>query len=193
MITGCLEKLETQVKFFRNNPEAVACQTEEIWMRNGVRVNPMKKHKKPSGDIFKPSLKLCLVSPSAVMLKRSILDEAGLFDADLPVCEDYDLWLRIGSKYPIHLIKRPLVIKEGGASDQLSSKYKGMDRFRIKAMLKLLENGALNENQKKAVFKELTVKCKIYGEGLYKKGKKEEGNYYLQLLEKISNNDFSND
>lgn len=177
------EKLETQVEFFRLNPEAVACQTEEIWIRKGLHVNPRKKHLKPSGDIFKPSLKLCLVSPSAVMLKRSLLDEVGLFDEDLPVCEDYDLWLRISCRYPIHLIDGKLVVKEGGASDQLSSTHKGMDRFRIKAMVKLIRSGRLSEDQLQATLKELTVKCRIYGNGCIKRGKKEEGSYYLGLPE----------
>ena len=48
------EKLAVQVKFFRLNLEAVACQTEETWVRKGLHVNPRKKHRKQSGDIFKP-------------------------------------------------------------------------------------------------------------------------------------------
>ncbi|MFC1532860.1 glycosyltransferase family 2 protein [Thermodesulfobacteriota bacterium] len=179
------EKLGTQVRFFKEKPETVACQTDELWIRNGVRVNPRRKHLKPSGDIFEPSLKLCLVSPSAVMLRRSLLDEVGLFDEDLPVCEDYDLWLRISCRYPIHLIDKKLVAKEGGSPDQLSSSRKGMDRFRIKAMIKLLHNGRLTENQIAAVHRELEVKCRIYGEGCIKRGKREEGAYYLQLPQNV--------
>jgi len=110
------EKLSLQKAFFIQNPESVACQTEEIWIRSGIRINPRKRHLKPSGDIFEPSLKLCLVSPSAVMLKRSLLNEVGLFDEDLPVCEDYDLWLRISCRNPIYLIDRYLVVKEGGGN-----------------------------------------------------------------------------
>lgn len=179
------EKLKVQVEFFKENPDAVACQTGEIWVRNNRRVNPRKKHIKPSGNIFEPSLKLCLVSPSAVMLKRSLLDEVGLFDEELPVCEDYDLWLRISCRYPIYLIDQNLIIKEGGHKDQLSSSLKGMDRFRIKSMVKLLEEQPLNEDQKKAVFNELKEKCRIYGEGSIKRGKEEEGNYYLELPDKL--------
>lgn len=179
------EKLEVQVGFFRENPDAVTCQTEEIWIRNGVRVNPGKRHIKPSGYIFKPSLKLCLVSPSAVMLKRALLDEVGLFDEGLPVCEDYDLWLRISCRYPIHLIKGNQVIKEGGNSDQLSSSLKGMDRFRVAVMIKLLNNGRLSGDQVSAVHNELEAKCRVYGQGCIKRGRTEEGNYYLQLPENI--------
>jgi len=179
------EKLDVQVNFFRENPEALICQTEEIWIRNGVRVNPRNRHLKRSGDIFEQSLKLCLVSPSAVMLRKSLLEEVGLFDQDFPVCEDYDLWLRISYKYPIHLIEKALVVKEGGFPDQLSASREGMDRFRIKSMIKLIESNRLNNKQIKAVHRELESKCRIYGKGCIKRGKMEEGHYYLQLPERL--------
>ncbi len=179
------EKLEIQLKFFNTNTDALVCQTEEIWIRNGLRVNPRKKHQKPSGDIFEPSLKLCLVSPSAVMLRRSLFEEVGLFDENLPACEDYDLWLRIACRHPVYLIREPLIIKEGGHSDQLSSRHKGMDRFRIDALLKLIRSGLLNDAQFRAALKELAFKCRIYGNGCIKRGKPAEGEYYLQLPERI--------
>jgi len=184
------EKLEIQIGFFRDNPDAVACQPQEIWVRNGVRVNPWKKHIKPSGDIFKRSLKLCVVSPSAVMIRRTVFNEVGLFDEDFPVCEDYDLWLRISRKYPVHLINKFLLIKEGGHSDQLSSMLKGMDRFRIKAMVKLLQTGSLDKDQSLAVHHELENKCRIYGKGCMKRGRAEEGEFFLSLPDKIKEKGF---
>lgn len=179
------EKLEIQLNYFETHAQAQVCQTEEIWIKRGKRVNPRKKHLKPSGDIFEPSLKLCLVSPSAVMLRRSLLEEVGLFDEGLPVCEDYDLWLRIACRYPVYLIKQPLIIKEGGHPDQLSSRYRGMDRFRIRALVKLIDSGILNERQFDAAIKELSIKCTIYGNGCVKRGRQEEGEYYLNLPEKL--------
>jgi glycosyltransferase involved in cell wall biosynthesis len=179
------EKLDIQVQYFSENPSAVVCQTEEIWVRNGVRVNPWNKHLKPTGNIFERSLKLCVVSPSAVMMRHVIFDEVGLFDEDFPVCEDYDLWLRIACRHPIHLINKFFLVKEGGHPDQLSSMLKGMDRYRIKAMVKLLEKDCLSEAQISAVHLELEKKCRIYGNGCIKRCKIEEGNYYLQLPEKF--------
>ena len=179
------EKLAVQVDYFKQHPAAVACQTEEVWIRKGSRINPRKKHQKPSGDIFAPSLKLCLVSPSAVMLRRSLFDEVGLFDACLPACEDYDLWLRIACLYPIYLIKKSLVYKEGGASDQLSAAYEGMDRFRIKAMSKLIKGNKLTSIQLELVFQELSLKCTIYGNGCLKRGKKDEGRFYIGLPDRL--------
>jgi glycosyltransferase involved in cell wall biosynthesis len=179
------DKLASQVSFFAKHPEAVACQTEELWIRRGVRVNPMKKHFKPSGDIFEPCLKLCVVSPSAVIVRRSLLDEVGLFDEELPACEDYALWLRISCKYPIWLIPVPLVVKEGGAPDQLSRTVEGLDQYRIKAIAKLIKSGFLSEEQTDAAMKELRFKCRVYGNGCLKRGKKKEGLFYLNLPESL--------
>lgn len=178
-------KLSVQIAFFNKNPEAVACQTNEVWIRQGKRINPKFRHLKPSGDIFVPSLKLCLISPSAVMLKRSLLNEIGFFDEDLPVCEDYDLWLRITCRYPVYLIDQNLVIKTGGHDDQLSSSRKGMDQYRIRSLVKLLKDGSLDRKQSQAAFQELKVKCQIYGQGCLKRARLEEGKFYLHLPETI--------
>ena len=175
-------KLSTQVDFFNQMPDALICQTEEIWVRNGIRVNPKKRHKKPSGMIFEPSLELCLVSPSAVMIRRSLFDRVGEFDITLPACEDYDLWLRISCRFPVHLIDTPLIIKRGGHDDQLSS-MKGLDKFRIKAIVKIIKSNRLSDNQYSAAVKALKEKCEIYSDGCRKRGREEEALYYAKLAD----------
>jgi len=122
-------------------PDVEICQTEELWVRNGQRVNPKLRHRKPSGDIFRASLKLCLVSPSAVMMTRRLFERVGGFDETFPVCEDFDLWLRIAVDTPVHLIPAPLLVKRGGHPDQLSRSTWGLDRFRVRAIKKLLDAG----------------------------------------------------
>jgi glycosyltransferase involved in cell wall biosynthesis len=175
-------KLSSQVNFFNSNPEAVINQTEEIWIRNGVRVNPKTRHHKPSGMIFEQSLALCLVSPSAVMMKRSLFDAVGLFDEDLPACEDYDLWLRISWRYPVHLIETPLIIKRGGHSDQLS-KAPGLDKFRIQALKNIIESGHLEEASYQAAVRTLQEKCTIFAGGCRKRGKDAEAQYFEELAD----------
>lgn len=185
------EKLSVQIEFIDQNPNTVACQTEEIWIKNGRRVNPKKRHKKPSGNIFAQSLKLCLVSPSSVIIKRSLFEDVGLFDETLPAAEDFDLWLRISCRYPIYLIDKGLVVKEGGHDDQLSRRFSGMDRFRIKAIVKLIESGILSQDQISQAMEELSIKCRIYGEGCIKRGKIKEGHFYLSLPKRIDSDGYT--
>lgn len=176
------EKLTTQVDWFLRHPEAMICQTEEIWIRNGRRVNPRQKHRKRAGDIFIASLSLCLVSPSAVMLRRNLLDETGLFDPELPACEDYDLWLRVSSRYQVGLIEKPLLIRRAGHPGQLSA-APGLDRYRIHAIRNILDTGDLSRAQREAAISTLEDKCAIYAAGCEKRGRHEEAARYQMIAD----------
>jgi len=178
------KKLSRQVDFFNSNPDALICQTEELWVRNNMRVNPKKRHKKLSGMIFERSLALCLISPSAVMIRRSLFDEIGVFDETFPACEDYDLWLRISCRHPVFLIDTPLIIKRGGHDDQLSSSS-GLDKFRIKSIKKIIESNLLSKTQYKAAVKTLKGKCTIYASGCRKRGRLDEAMYYTLLSKRF--------
>jgi glycosyltransferase involved in cell wall biosynthesis len=178
------QKLFRQVEFFNKNPDAKICQTEETWIRNGVRVNPKRKHKKPCGMIFEPSLALCLISPSAVMIRRSLFEKVGGFDETLPACEDYDLWLRISCRYPVYLIETPLIIKRGGHNDQLSASP-GLDKFRIKSLNRIIESNLLSKSQYRAAVKTLRQKCMIYSAGCRKRGREDEALYYMTLSKRF--------
>jgi cellulose synthase/poly-beta-1,6-N-acetylglucosamine synthase-like glycosyltransferase len=176
-------KLKTQVKFFEENADAVVNQTQEIWIRNGIRVNPKKRHHKFSGMIFERSLALCLVSPSAVMIKKSLFEAVGVFDENLPACEDYDLWLRISCRYPVHLNDFPLIIKRGGHDDQLS-KAAGLDKYRIQSLMKIIDSNLLTPQQYKAAVITLKEKSEVYAGGCRKRGREEEAEYFYALAEK---------
>lgn len=178
-------KLQAQMDFLKNNPEMKICQTEEIWIRNGVRVNPMKKHKKYGGWIFEKCLPLCVVSPSAVMLEKTLLNDAGLFDESFPACEDYDLWLRISARYPVGLIEKPYVIKYGGHADQRSHEFPVMDKFRIRAILKLMASGILNPKQHEAAKVMMETKAEIVIQGAKKRKKFEEAAQIENLVSRL--------
>jgi glycosyltransferase involved in cell wall biosynthesis len=176
-------KLSTQVKFFKDHPDTVINQTQERWIRKGVRVNPKQRHHKFSGMIFEHSLALCVVSPSAVMIKKSLFDEVGGFDEQFPACEDYDLWLRVSCRYPVHLIDTPLIIKRGGHADQLS-KAAGLDKYRIQSLVKIIESGLLTPRQRQAALSTLKEKCAVYAGGCRKRGREEEARNYYRLAER---------
>ncbi len=122
------------------------CHTEEIWIRDGVRVNQMNKHKKSGGWIFERCLPLCAMSPSSIVIHRDVFTEVGVFDETLPACEDYDLWLRISSKFEVAYVEQPCINKYGGHRDQLSRQHWGMDRFRVLALQKFLRHHSNSES-----------------------------------------------
>lgn len=161
-------KISSQIKFLKENPTYEWVHSEEIWYRNGVRVNPKKKHTKSGGDQFYKSLEMCMISPSTVLMKKSFFNQFGFFREDFPVCEDYDLWLRASASLPIGFIKTPLICKYGGHDDQLSRKYFGMDYFRVKSMASLLSQGGLSLKQEEKAKEILLKKCEILLNGYRK-------------------------
>ena len=163
------EKLRFQLQFFSLNPAAAICQTEEMWIRRGQRVNPRAKHRKHSGWIFKECLPLCIVSPSAVMMRREALDALGGFDESLPACEDYDLWLRASLRYEIHTLPQMLTVKRGGHADQLSGQW-GLDRWRIAALEKILLDPALPPEYVSLVVSEIVRRSGVVAAGAIKRG-----------------------
>lgn len=48
-------------------------------------------------------------SGSGVLVRRSVLDQVGLFDVTLTAAEDWDMWLRIVLHYPVYNVREPLV------------------------------------------------------------------------------------
>ena len=165
-------KLDRQVSAFQNDTKSSRlCHTDEIWIRNGVRVNQHKKHKKHGGNVFQSCLKLCCISPSSAMMHRSVFEDFGFFDEDLPACEDYDFWLRYSAKEDVNFIDEPLIIKKGGHSDQLSGAHWGMDRFRIYSIEKILKEPDLTLVNKTEAIHEVILKLEILINGSQKRQK----------------------
>ncbi len=175
------DKLEKQINAMKSNPGYKFFHSNEIWIKNGLRINQKKKHKKYGGDIFDKCLDMCRISPSSVMIDKTVFDEVGNFNEDLVVCEDYELWLRICDKYKVFFIDEPLIIKYGGHQGQLSYSIESIENHRIKALEYLtLEN--LNRKNKRHAIQMLLSKLNIYLKGLVKRRKNDEIALYEEKI-----------
>ena len=168
------QKLEKQINQLGKYSEIFISHTNEIWIRNGVRVNQMKKHQKYGGYIFDKCLDICRISPSSVLIHKRVLKDVGVFDEALKVCEDYDLWLRITSKYSVLFERELLIVKYGGHKDQLSKVKEGIEQFRIQSLEKILALNHLTEDQFIMTKNMLVRKLSIYAKGLEKRNKFDE-------------------
>ena len=175
------DKLEKQINAMKSNPGYKFFHSNEIWIKNGLRINQKKKHKKYGGDIFDKCLDMCRISPSSVMIDKTVFDEVGTFNEDLVVCEDYELWLRICDKYRVFFIDEPLIIKYGGHQGQLSYSIESIENHRIKA-LEYLISGNLNRKNKRHAIQMLLSKLNIYLKGLVKRKKIDEIAVYEEKI-----------
>ncbi len=185
-------KLQQQVNALKRSPELRLCHCDEIWIRNGKRVNPKNKHKKIGGDIFEHCLPLCAISPSATIIRSDAFTQHGLFDESLPACEDYDLWLRITACEPVCFVDEMLLTKTGGHDDQLSARYPVMDRFRLQSLAKLLRSNIPTHEQWQMAHATFVSKWHIVHNGAVKHANEnllhKLTSDYADLLDKIPPN-----
>ena len=182
------DKLEKQVKLFESRDQHFICHSDELWLRHGKIVIQKEIHRKQGGHFFERALERCLISPSAVIMTRSLLNKTGYFDESLPAAEDYDLWLRITAYNSVKFIDEPLIIKHGDREDQLSRIVPAIDRYRIEAITKILKDPNLPAHYRDAAVRELIRKCEVMAKGLVKRGKQEEAERYHALTRKYQDN-----
>jgi len=178
-------KIEAQLSYLRAFPSAPFCLAEEIWIRRGKRVNQARKHQKSSGHILEKVLSLCLLSLSSALFRRQLFAELGQFDESLPVGEDYDLGIRIALRYPYYYLSSPLVVKRGGHPDQLSKKYWGNDRWRVKALLKALASEP-DDSAALLIKREIKKKATVLAQGFRKRDKNSEAEYYERIIDSLA-------
>ena len=151
------DKIEKQVSLHVENPELKVSFTDEAWLRNAKVVNK-KKHLKKEQPTFLNSLRTCKIGVSTLFIHKSVFGDIGLFDENLKVCEDYDLWLRVLQKYEIRLMDEELITKQAGHKNQLSFSTPLIDSYRVKALKKHIESQYQNEVLKEIAFKSHILK-----------------------------------
>ena len=174
-------KLALQMEVVKKNPTLKIVHGEEFWYRRGVRVNQKNHHQKFGGEIYSKCLPLCLISPSAALIHRTVFEDVGYFDERFLVCEDYDLWLRITNKYQVGFVETAIINKYGGHEDQLSRKFFAMDFWRVLSMHQMLKSGKLADENILPTREEIKRKATILLNG-YKKHNNMENYYRIEEI-----------
>ena len=175
------DKLAKQTAYMKESGMRIS-QTDEIWVRSGKFVNKSRKYIRPCGNIFYNCLEVCAVTPSSVMMEKELFFEYGGFDETFPVCEDYDLWLRMSPKENFGLLDEPLIVKYGGEADQLSNST-CLDKYRMISIFNMLSlNKTLSEEQVRALREVLLKKVTIYAGGARKRGRFDEAEWAEHLI-----------
>lgn len=92
----------------------------------------------PSGDIRARLIERNFIPTSSVLLDRKVAVQVGGFNADIPVCDDWDFWLRALSFTGAKFINRPLVRYRVHENSLGSNTEK-----RISGSLKVIDAGLL--------------------------------------------------
>lgn len=127
------EKLEKQKELFNKNEELGMVFTENSYFNeHGIIADKLNKQDSlMRGDIVRNIFLHSYVVTSTVMVRRSVFDTVGLFEEELSVAEDDNMWMRIGIKYGIALLDEPLVRYRkttGSLSSNFSAVFIGVNK-----------------------------------------------------------------
>lgn len=103
-------KLEKQVQCLENNPAVGLVDTWVVLANEqGIPTNKVWISK-AEGDVWKQIVEESLLTcGSTPMIRRCCFETVGVFDRDLCIAEDWDMWIRIASRYSFAVVKEPLV------------------------------------------------------------------------------------
>lgn len=101
-------KLEKQLQCFKNHPSVGLVHTAMRMIDEEGKSLGRTFISNVEGDALKSLLQQNTIVTSSVIVSRSCLN-VGNFDNNLHSSEDWELWVRIALRYPIMLIKEPLV------------------------------------------------------------------------------------
>jgi glycosyltransferase involved in cell wall biosynthesis len=91
------EKLALQVRILEQDLEAAMVPGRALRRRRGV----WPRRPAPTRPTLRELLASNFVPVSTVVARRSAVERAGGFDENLPVAEDYDLWIRLALASPL--------------------------------------------------------------------------------------------
>jgi len=141
----------------------LVCHTDEFWYKNGKFVNQGKKHRKYGGKILEKILDICRISPSTILIHKSVFQKTKTFNPYLTACEDFELWLRIALFYEILFLEKRTTVKRAVTYDQLSLNTPFMEFLRLKSLISFLRRykNYLSHNETQKIVLEIKKKEKI--------------------------------
>lgn len=101
-------KLGRQIEVLGADSETgLVCANAVVMDSEALYLQPHQGH---SGSVLKELFEDNFVITSTAVIRRTLLESAGLFSEDPSLCaiEDYDLWLRIAAFSKVHYIPEPL-------------------------------------------------------------------------------------
>jgi hypothetical protein len=103
--------LDLQAEALASAPEAglIYGQTLIADQRGQMTENFYPRHC-PQGDVFWELLVQNFIPCGTALFRRSCLFRTGLLDETVPGIDDWDLWIRIASLYPVVALEKPLLI-----------------------------------------------------------------------------------
>jgi glycosyltransferase involved in cell wall biosynthesis len=167
-------KLAGHVELLDRHVDVAACLEAQV-AKKGSKQPPGRKRPTLVPITFEELLECPGLRLSGALLRQQCLDGGEPpFDENLPGCEEYDFWLRVGSRFPLGRLAEPL--QTSTAAPEV--KEWGLERFRVYSLEKAYQGGHLSPTMRYRVAEELVRECDHLVEGYRRRDNQERANFY---------------
>ena len=160
------EKLARQIPLLLSNPDVGAVYCKHYILEHGGSLSIDRRIRYYKGWVQNYLLRgWCPTSTSLFVIRKECFQTVGLFDDSLPSFQDYDLWLRIATRYQFDYIDCPLVKyfihDESRVSIDIDARINGLEK--IMAKWEEIYKHAIGEGQfsrlKKGFYEKIYIKA----------------------------------
>lgn len=103
------ERLSAQLAFLEAHPDHALVGGQTLIIDEHSQPLGIRRYPLDYAAICRVIARYNPIAQSAVLLRRSCQRQVGSYDAAYPRCQDYDLWLRLGSRFPLANLDRPVI------------------------------------------------------------------------------------
>lgn len=119
------DKLEAQFKALQANPQAAVAYSWTDWIDESGQFLRPGGHINVSGNVYVKLLVRDFVeSGSNPLIRAEALAEVGGFDESLPAVEDWDMWLRLATRYEFVCVPSPQILYRVSSNSMSSNVWK---------------------------------------------------------------------
>ncbi|MBY9007020.1 MAG: glycosyltransferase [Candidatus Lokiarchaeota archaeon] len=103
------KRLERQIDFLENNQEYGMIGSNAIIINEDSKIIGNRNYPLENDKIKKLIPRVNPFTQSSVTLRKKTIKEIGFYDKRWFVCQDYDYWLRVGRKWKLKNLNKPLI------------------------------------------------------------------------------------
>lgn len=116
-------KLELQLNYFTDDNIGMVYSNGYVVTSNSKYLYTKHKNFVKEGNLYKLFLYNYIGPTVTALIRKECFYNVGMFDETLPAKQDYDLWIRLVSKYRVVGINEPLYIYTRHISHQITDDY----------------------------------------------------------------------
>ncbi len=175
-------KLELQMPLFADPEVGIVYSDFSVTYADGrfldsyLRDRPLASE----GDVVENYIRSRFLFPSTMVLRRSILDECGLFDEEMFAAEDIELFARMCLRCKVARVNKPLMLRTEGIHN-ITANVNKLNDYTILALEKILaREPALGSSVRKVIHQELGKQTWWRGYRYFKAGEQKKARQELQ-------------